>query len=197
MIPVSLKKGIRRHLNDLVHSGLEHVLHTVAKEFSEDDGAIVVTYKVWYVIPDQFDYQDIGAIWDETAMLWVSPDSFTRWDESGARGAHSNWQELASGPSDIRETGIPRPVVCAWIDWMSSHDHWDRLIDYYEGEGEGFLKGYPRGSRKAYRAAKADRRLRSLAPQRPAPRGGIATGMGIVSAEEYREYLNDENLREK
>ena len=153
-------------------------------------------YRVWYVIPDRFDFADIGEIWSETALVWIDPRSIEFWESHGARSTHVKWEELGSGPDNISCQDIPRAAKVAWIDWMTLSWNWDYAIDYFEGEGEGFLKGLPRGARKAFREAKAERRLRE---SRPIARTGgtIATGMGILTAEEYREAMFDDPLPKK
>ncbi len=197
MIKREHRRVIKAHIGELVQTSSDYVLHADANEIDEDNGLIRILYRVWYVIPDRFDCADIGAIWSETAHIWIDPKSIECWDELGARDSHMKWDELGSGPDDICNSDIPRAAELAWIDWMAICGHWESMIDYYEGEGERFLKGFPKGSRKAYLQAKAERRSRADRPLMPRYRGGIATGMGIFSAEEYRELMADEKIQGK
>jgi hypothetical protein len=196
MITGEQRRAIKAHIGGLLDTGMDYVLHAEADEMEEDSGLIRIKYRVWLVMANGFDGDDIGAIWSETGLLWIDPVSMEYWEKYGARNSHTHWEDLGSGPDDIRSPDIPRAAQLAWIDWMRLRGHWDYLIDYFEGEGEGFLKGFPRGSRKAFRGAKADR-CRSANGPSPFPhRGGTATGMGILTMEEYREAVSGDPLSE-
>jgi hypothetical protein len=196
LIKREYRRAIKAHIGNLVDTGTDVVLHAEANEINEDNGLIEILYCVWYVSPDRFDWEDIGSIWSETALIWVAPQSIQFWELHGARGSHVNWRELGSGSDDISRKGIPRAAKVAWIDWMNQSGNWDFAIDYFEGEGEGFLKGLPRGAMKAFREAKAERRLRESLPI--ARTGGtLATGMGILTMEEYREAMSGDPAPEK
>lgn len=196
MIKREYRRAIKAHIGEMVATDTDYVLHAEAREIGEDNGLIRILYRVWYVMGNKFDCAEIGAIWSETGLLWIQPEGMEYWDKYGARDAHCNWEELGSGPDDICFSDIPRAAELAWIDWMTMRGHWDDLMEYYEGEGESFLKGFPRGTKKAFMAAKAERRLRESRPITHTG-GTIATGMGILTAEEYREAMFDDPLPKK
>lgn len=164
MIKREYRRAIKAHIGEMVASGTEYVLHAEAIEIDGDGELISILYRVWYVMGDRFDCADIGAIWSETGLLWIRPEGMEYWDRHGARDAHCDWEELGSGPDDICFPDIPRAAELAWIDWMTLRGHWDDLMDYHEGEAEGHLKGFPRGTRKAFREAKTARRQSEASP---------------------------------
>ena len=194
MITREQRRAIKAHISGLLDTGMDYVLHAEADEIDEDNGLIRIHYRVWLVMANAFDCNDIGSIWSETGLLWIDPASMKYWEKYGARNSHSNWEDLGSGPDEICSPDVPRAAQLAWIDWMSLRSHWDHLIEHYEGQGESFLKGFPRGARKAFREAKAERRRIANSPSLPSYRGGIGTGMGIMTMEEYREAMADDPL---
>jgi hypothetical protein len=196
MITNEQRTAIHRHINELVGTGSDAVLHAEVREIVEDDGGLRIMYRTWFVMAHSFDCEDPGAIWSETGYLWIAPQDMDNWEKYGARDSHFNWEDLASGPDDICSEDIPHAAVLGWIQWMSWKGHWDRLIEHHEGRAESVLKGFPRGTRKAFREARAELRRRSSLPIIPR-RGGLATGMGIVSAEEYRELTEEDMNAEK
>jgi len=194
-IPPQLESIIRSKLWALVETNTDYVLHTIAREIADEDGAIRLTYEVWYVIPDQFDCTDFGCVWHETAIMWIDPRVVGLWGEYPVRGSHFQWRELSSHLVNIRDPDIPSEAVPIWLSWMKLNGHWGDLIEYYEEEGNAFLKGYPRWVHKAFRDAKAFQRMVDSLP-RPVSRGGCTTGMGIFTLDEYREFAQEANRGE-
>ena len=191
MITREQRAAIHLNIHGLVSTGCDTVLDAEVREIVEDDGGLRVMYRTWFVMGNSFDCEDPGAIWSETGYLWIVPESMDHWEKYGARDSHFNWQDLASGPDDICCTDVPRAAVLGWIDWMTLQGHWDRLIEHHEGRAESVLKGFPRGTRKAFREARADLRRRSSLPVIYRG-GGLATGMGIVSAQAYQEIMEED-----
>lgn len=129
MITREQRAAIHRHIDGLVGTGCDTVLHAEAREIVEDDGGLRVMYRTWFVMGNSFDCEDPGAIWSETGYLWIATESMDHWERYGARDSHFNWQNLASGPDDICSADVPRAAVLGWIDWMTMRDHWDDLMD--------------------------------------------------------------------